>query len=62
MFTHSKNKVIKRGKIKCPPQGMCGDNVKRLLDGTFHNINEFDVKMNLFSLINLINITLIKIM
>jgi hypothetical protein len=41
---------------------MCGDNVKRLLDGIFHNINEFDVKMNLFSLINLINITLIKIM
>ncbi len=40
---------------------MCGDNVKRLLDGTFHNINEFDVKMNLFSIINLINITLIRI-
>jgi hypothetical protein len=41
---------------------MCGDNVKRLLNGTFQNISEFDVQMNLFSLINFINITLIKIM
>jgi hypothetical protein len=36
--------------------------LKKLLDDISHNINEFDVKMNLFSIINLINRTLIKIM
>jgi len=24
MFIHSKERVIKKGKIKCPPQVMCG--------------------------------------
>jgi hypothetical protein len=39
----SKWKVVKKGKIKCPPQVMCGGDIKRLMDGTSHYINELDV-------------------
>jgi hypothetical protein len=35
--------VVKMGKIKCPPQVMCGGDIKRLMDGTSHYINELDV-------------------
>jgi hypothetical protein len=41
----SKWKVVKKGKIKCPPQVMCGSDIKRLLDGTSHCNNEF-IKSN----------------
>ncbi len=43
MFIHSKERVVKKGKIKCSPQVMCGVDIKRLLDDTSHYINEFDV-------------------
>jgi hypothetical protein len=40
---HSKERVVKKGEIKCPPKVMCGVDIKRLLYDTIHNINEFDV-------------------
>jgi hypothetical protein len=32
MFTHVKERMIKKDKIKCPPQVMCGGDIKRLLN------------------------------
>jgi hypothetical protein len=43
MFMHSKERVVKKGKIKCPPQVMRGVDIRRLLYDIIHNINEFDV-------------------
>jgi hypothetical protein len=36
MFIDVKEKVIKRGEIKCPPQVICVGDIKRLLDTTSH--------------------------
>jgi hypothetical protein len=36
MFTHSKEKMVKRGKTKCPPQVMCGVDIKFLLNAIFY--------------------------
>jgi hypothetical protein len=55
MFTHFKERVVKKGKIICALnfQVICGLNIKRLLDGTSYYMNEFDgsnefIKSNLF--------------
>jgi len=32
MFTHFKERVVKKDKIKCPPQVMCEGDIKNLLN------------------------------
>jgi hypothetical protein len=62
MFTYSQERVVKRGKLICPPQVMCeGD--KRLLNAISHQIlMNLMFRMNLLNLDNSIHIILIKIM
>jgi hypothetical protein len=58
MFIHSKERTVRRSKLKCP---MRGGDVKRLLDATSLQIlMNLMFKMSLFILINLMNIALIK--
>jgi hypothetical protein len=41
MLTHSKERVVRMGKIKCEcPQVTCGDDIKKLLDATSYYIDE----------------------
>jgi hypothetical protein len=58
MFIHSKERIVKRGKLKCP---MAGGDVKNLLNVTSLQIlMNLMFKMSLFILINLMNIALIN--
>jgi hypothetical protein len=43
MFIHSKDMVVRWGKIKCLSQAKHAYAVERLIEGTSHYINEFDV-------------------
>jgi len=41
MFTHSKERVVRRGKIQCEcPQVTCGGDIKKLLDVISYYIHE----------------------
>jgi hypothetical protein len=55
MFTHSKERVVRRCKIKYPPLSHMSRYTKILLDTTSHQI-----LMSSLNLINFININLIK--
>jgi hypothetical protein len=43
MFIHSKDMVVRWGKIKCPSQVKHAYDIERLIEGTSCDINEFDV-------------------
>jgi hypothetical protein len=44
IFTHFKERMVKKDKIKCPPQVMCGGDIKKIVKYHFIlNINEFDI-------------------
>jgi hypothetical protein len=43
IVTHSKDRLVKRGKIECHPQIMCGGDIRILLNVISHYINEFNV-------------------
>jgi len=64
MFTHSKERMVKKGaKQNVHPQVMCGVDIKRLLNVIFYLIlMNLMFKMSLVSSTNFINITLIKMM
>jgi hypothetical protein len=58
MFIHSKERIVRKDKLKCP---MRGGDVKKLLDVTSLQIlMNLMFKLSLFILINFMNIALIK--